>query len=99
MAILQQRNEDTFVKEFQGYQANKFSIEGLRALYQWLLDISNDTETNINLDVIAICVEYDEYETLQEVLKYYNLKTRQELEDRTVVIDIPNSKALIVCAF
>ena len=59
----------------------------------------NDTETNINLDVIAICVEYDEYETLQEVLKYYNLKTRQELEDRTVVIDIPNSKALIVGAF
>lgn len=99
MAILQQHNEDTFIQEFQGYQANKFSIKGLRALYQWLLDLSNDTETNINLDVIAICVEYDEYETLEEVLKDYNLESRQELEDRTVVIDIPDSKALIVGQF
>ncbi len=99
MAILQQHNEDTFIQEFQTYQANKFSIEGLRALYQWLLDLSNDTETNINLDVIALCVEYDEYETLEEVLKDYNLESRQELEDSTVVIDIPNSKALIVGQF
>ena len=99
MAILQQHNEDTFIKEFQTYQANKFSIEGLRALYQWLLDLSNDTETNMFLDVIAICVEYDEYETLEEVLKDYNLESRQELEDRTVVIDIPDSKSLIVGCF
>ena len=97
MAIIQQHNEDTFVQEFQGGEREaNFSIRGLRALYQWLLELSNETETNINLDVIAICVEYAEYENLTEVLEDYSLETREQLEDNTVVIDIPDSEGLIV---
>ena len=79
---------------------NQFSYEGLSALYDHLDELSEDMHKDIELDVIAICCEYAEYDTIEEVLKDYDLiKDREDLENNTVVIDIPNEKSLIIGQF
>ena len=99
MAIKEEVTLSYFMDRFNEVRPKNFSYEGLEALYNYLEQLSEDIGEDIELDVIAICCEYAEYDSLEEVLKDYNLETRQELEDNTVVIDIPDSKALIVGQF
>ncbi len=99
MAIKEELTLSYFMDRFNEVRPKNFSYEGLEALYNYLEQLSEDTGEDIELDVIAICCEYTEYDSLEEVLNDYNLETRQDLEDRTIVIDIPNSKALIVVQF
>tara|TARA_R100000008_G_scaffold36232_1_gene20662 strand:+ start:261 stop:560 length:300 start_codon:yes stop_codon:yes gene_type:complete len=99
MAIKEELTLSYFMDRFNKVRPKNFSYEGLEALYNYLEQLSEDTGEDIELDVIAICCEYTEYDSLEEVLNDYNLETRQDLEDRTIVIDIPNSKALIVVQF
>ena len=61
---------------------------------------SSDAPKDIELDVIALCCEYAEYDSIEEVLKDYDsIENRQDLENNTVVIDIPNEKSLIIGQF
>lgn len=41
-------------------RAEQFSYEGLKALYDYLTELSEDIGEDIELDVIALCVEYSE---------------------------------------
>tara|TARA_B100000287_G_scaffold110706_2_gene103062 strand:+ start:215 stop:514 length:300 start_codon:yes stop_codon:yes gene_type:complete len=99
MAIKEEVTLSYFMDRFNEVRPKNFSYEGLEALYNYLEQLSEDTGEDIELDVIAICCDYTEYDSLEEVLNDYNLETRQDLEDRTIVIDIPDSKALIVGQF
>ena len=53
-----------FVDAFRdmGRQDN-FSYSGLRALFDYFEDYSEDTGESIELDVIAICCEYSEHDS------------------------------------
>lgn len=64
---------------------DQFSYEGLKALYEYLEQYEEDSQEEIELDVIALCCEYSE-DTIQYHLDNYNLETLQELEDHTTVI-------------
>ena len=48
---------------------DNFSYEGLRVLYDYLNEFEEDTGTDIELDVIALCCDYCEYSDLNEYLK------------------------------
>ena len=70
-------------------RSNNFSYGGLTALYDYINEIENSCGTEIELDVIAICVEYTEYENLKELQdNYNNIESFEDLEDYTQVIRI-----------
>jgi len=93
---------DAFQKMGRGKQ---FSYEGLGALFDYLEMLEEDTGEQIELDVIAICCEYSEYENLQEVKENYScINDMDDLEMHTSVIPVYNidgskSEKLIIVDF
>jgi len=65
-----------------------FSYDGLNALFDWLDELSADTDTPYELDVIALCCEFTEYSDLAEIKQAYNtINTIDDLHDRTIAIE------------
>ena len=61
---------------------NNFTYEGKRALFDYLESYEEDTDTKIELDVIALCCEYNEYKNLKEYLNDYSADVdREDYED------------------
>ena len=86
-----------FFQEFKRYDRDNFTREGMNALYNYLYDLSEDIGQDIELDVIALCVEYTEYKTVEEIVEQYdhllsdtsdNEKVLEELREHTTVIDV-----------
>lgn len=69
-----------FRDAFQAMRPNNFSYEGLRALFEYLEDLEDDTGEEIELDVIAICCDFTEYESLQEFQECYGAEDYPDLE-------------------
>ncbi len=62
----------TFHDYFIGGQyKNNFSYEGLRALYDYLEEYEDSTETEIEFDIVAFACEYTEYEDVEEYISNY----------------------------
>ncbi len=79
---------------------NNFSYEGKIALFEWLERYEEETETEIELDIIALCCEYTEYESFEELQKdYSNIETMEELENKTIVIPIEETERFIIQQF
>jgi len=70
-------NEHDFRQAFQDYgRIDNFTYDGLTALFDHLEEYEEATGESIELDVIALCCEYDE-DTLENFNSYYE----QEFED------------------
>ena len=80
-----------FRRAFTDYdRADQFSYEGLGALFEWLDELSADTDTPYELDVIALCCEFTEYSDLAEIKDVYFstvLDSIEDLYDHTIVIE------------
>ena len=65
-----------------------FSYEGTKALFEHL------EQSEIELDVIALCCDYNEWESLKEFQEQYNddYKTIKDIEQATQVIRIDDDK-------
>ena len=61
--IKQTINEYTFEEAFRAIRPDNFSYQGLQALYEYLAELSDDIGEDIELDVIAICCDYREYDS------------------------------------
>ena len=91
MAITEEYDESLFISRFEDYKRvetaeNKngnFSYKGLRALFEYLDNLSEEIGENIKLDVIALCCEYSEYKNLDEFLKDYSSADYERKEDET----------------
>jgi len=79
---------------------DNFSYDGLKALHAYFEDLEEDCDIEIELDVIAICCEYTEYEDLEEFQGQYgeDFKTIESIYDHTQVIMI-NDTSFIIQAF
>ena len=71
-------NEYQFRDAFMSIRPDNFSYEGAKALYEYLESYEDDTGEEIELDVIALCCEYTEYEDMQEFNNDYG-KNYEEL--------------------
>ncbi len=60
---------------------DNFSYEALGALYDFLEDITPEYE----LDVIALCCEFEEQD-IKYVLENYNLESLDDLSEETMII-------------
>ena len=93
-------NFSMFVESFgEAGRGKQFSYKGLCALYEYLTDLEEDLGEELELDVIAICCDYAEYGSIEEALADYGFESRNELEDRTTVIPIPESDGIIIEVF
>ena len=70
-------------------RANQFTYEGQRALFDYLEQYEEDCDTEIELDVIALCCEYVEYDSLEEFQLEYGH------EDYTDIDSIYNQTQVI----
>tara|TARA_B100001113_G_C20703002_1_gene445983 strand:- start:127 stop:462 length:336 start_codon:yes stop_codon:yes gene_type:complete len=92
------RFRDAF-KQSDTYK-NNFSYEGLYALFEYFEQLEDDICEEIELDVVAICCDYTEYDNLNDFNDDYKYQyTRDELEDETIVIDIPDTERFIIREF
>lgn len=71
-------------------RGDQFSYKALRLLYDFLEEIQPDYE----LDVIALCCEFIE-DDIETTLKGYDLRSKKELEDNTLVIGYPTDDTVI----
>ncbi len=76
---------------------NNFSYQGKRALFDYLENYEEDSGQEIELDVIALCCEYTEYENMEEFQNAYDndYKTIEDIEEKTQVIKIDDDSFII----
>lgn len=74
MAIIQKCNFHDVECEFSDYgRGDSFSRAGLRVLFDYLDNLSDDTGRPVELDVVAWCCEYRE-STIDEIVQDYSLE-------------------------
>ena len=96
--MYQQIDEYDFVKAFEEIRPNNFSRAGLFALYDYFEQLEEDIGNPIELDVIAICCEYSEYESLEEFQEDYgdDYQSIDEIEQVTTVIPVDDDGFIIL---
>lgn len=84
-----QVTEQMFIDKFRDIgRTENFSNDGLRALFMYFEDIEESMGLDIKLDVIAICCDYSEYDSWEEILSEYGGNyTREDIQDNTTVIE------------
>lgn len=89
---------DDFDQAFRNMgRENQYSYEGRLALYDYLLEFEDDTDTEMELDVIAICCDFTEYDNLKEFQKEYgeDYPDIDSIGDSTTVIPVGTEGFLI----
>ena len=89
--------ESMFIDAFMRIRPHNFSYNGLKALFGYFEQYEEDTGEDIELDVIAICCEYGEYENLEEFQRDYGegFKTMDDVDSVTGYIDIDDEAFII----
>ena len=84
-----------FLHAFKLCRPDNFSKQGLLALYYYLEQLEDEME--IELDVIALCCEYAEYDSLAEFIEDYgeDYNTMEDIEYHTTVIMIDDESFII----
>ncbi len=79
-------------------RADQFSPEGLRVLFDHLEEYEQETGQDIELDVIAICCDFVEYENFAEFKADYrelDINSIKDIKNYTQVIPINNESFII----
>jgi len=89
---------DAFQKMGRGKQ---FSYEGLDSLFDYLEMLEDDIGEQIELDVIALCCEYSEYDNLKEFQNDYGdeYESLEDIENTTTLIKIEDEEGFIIQQF
>ncbi len=82
-------NFSQFCDSFSDTYKNNFSYEGKRALFDYIEQTEESMEDQTELDPVALCCTYTEYESFEALqADYPNVKDMEELKETTTVIDI-----------
>ena len=100
-------NQYDFIDAFKKMgRTDNFSNSGLIALYEYLTMLGDDLGQPIELDVIALCCEYDEYDNLEEFEADYgrefsniDKRFKYSIEDTTTMIPIEGTDGFIIQQF
>ena len=87
-----------FEREFKRFERNNFSWDGLKALFEYLEEYEEGTGEEVELDVIALCCEYAEYDSLNEYNDDYGTKYDEidAIQDDTMLIKIDDERFIIL---
>lgn len=71
---------------------DQFSYDGLQALFEYYNDLDD-----YELDVVGICVEWTEYESVADAMEAYEgIRSREEFDEHTTCIDLPDGGLLLI---
>jgi len=102
MAIIQTLYETKFVEMLGDWiqEENNFSYDGLKTLFQYLDNLSEDCGEDIEFDPIALCCEFSEY-NLQEFNEDYDceLSSFDELDETGISHHILQEKRIEIIDF
>ena len=92
--------EYDFIREFESSDTyrNNFSVVGLKALYEYLTQLEEDTGIEIEFDIVAICCDFTEYENFEELQAQYSnleLESLDDYNDYTTIIETDNGSIII----
>ena len=88
-----------FRREFETSETyrNNFSYAGQEALFNYIEDYEESTGEEVELDIVALCCDFTEYENFEEIQENYSdyferngIKTIEDLQDHTQVIVFDN---------
>jgi hypothetical protein len=98
-----QVTRDDFHRAFRAIRPDNFSFEGLDTLFDFLEELEEDPGAGrIELDVIAICCDFCEYENISAACRDYGINGGFDpigLRDNTLVLDVGETGRVIVQAF
>lgn len=94
-------NQYDFVDAFKRLRPNNFSYEGLLALFNWFEELEDQGNEQMELDVIAICCDFSEYENLKEFQNDYGdeYESLEDIENTTTLIKIEDEEGFIIQQF
>ena len=97
---MQEITKSQFIDKFDSVRPDNLSYHGLAVLYDWLEEYYEAADKRYKLDVIAICCEYSEYESLEEFNKDYDrdYESIDDIRDDTTLIPI-HSESFIIQQF
>ena len=86
-----------FVKEFLDIRPENFSLSGLDALFDYLTELEEDLGEQIRFDVVSLCCDYSQYNTLADYNSDYGTEHESwdDVADETTVIKITDDAAII----
>ena len=86
-----------FERAFKNFERDNFSYDGLKALFEYLEEYEEDTGEEVELDVIALCCDYMEYDSLKEYNDDYGTKYSEidTIQDDTTLIKIDDNSFII----
>lgn len=89
--------EDAFIKSDR---KDSFSYEGKRALFDYLEEFEESTGEPMELDIIALCCDFTEYDNLKDLqANYSDIESLEDLENHTTVIPIEGTDRFIIQDF
>jgi hypothetical protein len=86
-----------FERAFKNFERDNFSYDGLKALFEYLEEYEEGTGEEVELDVIALCCEYAEYDSLSEYNDDYGTKYSEidAIQNDTTLIKIDDNSFII----
>jgi hypothetical protein len=78
-----------FREAFRTLRPDNFSYEGLGELFDYIEELEDDAGITIELDVIAFCVDYSEYDSLAAINDDYpsfDFTSWDDVDEHTTVI-------------
>ena len=89
--------KNDFIRAFEEMdRKSNFTYPGLEALYDYFEALEEDMGEEVELDVIAICCSYTQYESLEEYNQDYRpVDSIEDIEDKTIVIRVGDKSFII----
>ena len=86
-----------FERAFKNFERDNFSYDGLKALFEYLEEYEEGTGEEVELDVIALCCDYTEYDSLKEYNDDYGTKYSEidAIQNDTTLIKIDDNSFII----
>ena len=90
-------NRHMFVQEFRDIRPDNFSLDGLDALFDYINELEEDLGEQIRFDVVALCCDYSQYNTLADYNDDYGTEHESwdDVADETTVIKVTDDSAII----
>lgn len=87
-----------FIKAFTDCnRKNQFSTSALETLFDYYEEIESETGEEIELDVIAICCDWTEYEKQELINEYgYLLEEEEEEKDIEAIAEELNGRTTVI---
>lgn len=95
-------NESEFIRAFDRMgRGDKFSVQGRVALFEFLENMEDSMETEFELDVIALCCEYTEYENIEEYNNDYGTvhESYEDIEETSVIVVDREKESFIIQSY